>query len=179
MIPGFFKKNGKIPILIKLINAPYFILTLVTWHVYKKCIIENSTDDINDSLCVGRRQLSGEFDLEKIDYYLDLTSEFDEPQSYRISEKYLNFPILDADVPDYKSLNDLMTKIKGSKVFIHCAQGHGRTGLVAIVFLIANKTVKSVDEGLKLLKSKRPKLDVNSEQLRFLEKNFGGKNSND
>lgn len=173
MIPGFFKKNGKIPIVIKLINAPYFILTLVTWHVYKKCMKENSTDDINDSLCIGRRQLPGEFNLEKIDYYLDLTSEFDEPQSYRNSEKYLNFPILDADVPDYKSLNELISKIKGSKVFIHCAQGHGRTGLVAILFLIANNSVDSVEEGLNLLKSKRPKLDVNSEQLRFLNKYLG------
>jgi protein-tyrosine phosphatase len=51
---------------------------------------------------------------------------------------------------------------------VHCAQGHGRSGLFAIAFLAERNRIQSLDEGLALIKAARPGVGLNSTQVQFL-----------
>jgi protein-tyrosine phosphatase len=54
-------------------------------------------------------------------------------------------------------------------VFIHCAQGHGRTGLAAIALLLHRGEVSDIEEGLSLLRSIRPGIGLSADQRACLE----------
>ncbi len=49
-------------------------------------------------------------------------------------------------------------------LFIHCAQGHGRTGLIAALLLIARGTAADPDGALKLIQASRPSVSLNRVQ---------------
>lgn len=140
------------------------------WHIYRILINENSTDKISDDLVVGRRLLPKEV-REEYEGYIDLTAEFDEPRAIRDKSSYICFPILDASVPNIEKLMDLLEKVENKNLYIHCAQGHGRTGLVALALLLRKGIIKDVREGVDYLKSFRPALNLNNYQIEYLEKN--------
>lgn len=64
---------------------------------------------------------------------------------YRLSQAHMtyeHFKIKDQDVPSHEQLLAILTCImthlaQGKKVFVHCAGGHGRTGLVLATLLLA------------------------------------------
>jgi protein-tyrosine phosphatase len=167
---AFFKKqNGKIPLWSKILNFPFLAYTVIVWHVYRLISKEHPTDMISEDLIIGRRLLPKEQDADS-EIYLDLTAEFDEPQAIREKPSYMCFPFLDANVPKLERLLELLQKLKGKGLYIHCAQGHGRTGLVTLALLLNNGTITSVSEGLEMLQSIRPALNLNRAQVRYLEK---------
>ena len=88
----------------------------------------------------------------------------------------MSFPILDAGVPAVDELELLLSQVQGGRVYIHCAQGHGRTGLVATALLLRQEKVKTVSEAISLLQKQRPRLKLNQLQEKFLEE-FAKKNS--
>jgi protein-tyrosine phosphatase len=55
------------------------------------------------------------------------------------------------------------------RIFIHCAQGHGRTGLFALAVLLHSGAVGSLEEGLRFLTAARPGIRLNREQRRCLD----------
>jgi hypothetical protein len=55
------------------------------------------------------------------------------------------------------------------RMFIHSAQGHGRTGMLAVALLLEKGSSDSVEQALNMLQARRPKLRVNSAQRQFLE----------
>ncbi|MEX0617033.1 MAG: dual specificity protein phosphatase family protein [Candidatus Woykebacteria bacterium] len=61
---------------------------------------------------------------------------------------------------------DLLTEL-GSKVYVHCQNGHGRAPtLVAAYFISQGGSVK---EAINLIKTKRPEIHLTKEQLHALE----------
>jgi protein-tyrosine phosphatase len=120
--------------------------------------------------------LAGEIH-EVFENYVDLTSEFIEPLPIRCGASYCSFPILDGMAPSPKSLHDVILDLRPGRTFVHCAQGHGRTGLFAAALLISRGQASSVEEGLMLLTEARPSLRLNQTQLACLQKyvdEFGG-----
>src|SRR5947207_1355977 len=70
---------------------------------------------------------------------VDLTSEFADPRAVRMArDSYLCVPTLDACAPDATAAREALERIDASDkpVYIHCAQGHGRTGSFAAALLI-------------------------------------------
>lgn len=55
-------------------------------------------------------------------------------------------------------------------VLIHCAQGHGRTGLVAAAVLLVSGEAKTAVDAIAMVKSVRPGVELNREQMSVLEK---------
>lgn len=53
---------------------------------------------------------------------------------------------------------------------IHCAQGHGRTGLVAAAVLLVSGEAKTAVDAIAMVKSVRPGVELNREQMSVLEK---------
>ena len=92
--------------------------------------------------------------------------------------KYLNLDILDSDKADIKQhfekSNEFIDKaIKNNgNVLVHCHAGMSRSSTILIAYLIKSQKMK-YDEALKLLKSKREKVNPNigfAEQLKAYEK---------
>lgn len=168
---AFFKaSDGIIPLWSKILNLPFLSYTVFVWHIYRLINRENPTNKISDDLVIGRRLLPKEVH-DVFDVYIDLTAEFDEPKQIREKASYVCFPILDTHVPDIDDLMILIDKIDNKKVFIHCAQGHGRTGLVALAILMKKGIVDDVGKGVEYLQDFRPALGLSRNQIEYLEKN--------
>ena len=58
-------------------------------------------------------------------------------------------------------------------VYIHCAQGHGRTGTVAAAVLVAKGIHSTPEAAIDALQRVRPKLALNRTQLQFVRQICG------
>lgn len=167
--PRVFGKqlDGSIPLWNGLIWFPYRYLILgPTWHLARIVSKERSFDQVTHGLIVGRRLLASE-KLPDVDNWIDLTSEFLEPIAIVEEFNYIPFPILDGHVPVLDELCTMMETLPPGKTYIHCAQGHGRTGLVAIAWLVQRGEADTYEEALALLQEARPALKLNHAQQSF------------
>jgi protein-tyrosine phosphatase len=159
--------DGKLPLWSWILFLPLHLLTLGTWHLARILIREDACNHITDNLVIGRRMLSFEVD-PSFDVYLDLTAEFPEVTGARNLAGYRCYPILDGSFPTMEQMDQILALMVGEKIFVHCAQGHGRSGMVAIAYLLKTGVVASVEQGLALVQSKRPALDLGKRQLHFI-----------
>ena len=161
--------DGRISWPSKILLLPYLLYSWIIWHLCRVVIREDAYNRIDDNLVIGRRLLAKEIP-DGFDHYVDLTAEFEDPPSIRSRKSYRSFPILDASVPFEEDLEQAADAVKTGKAYVHCAQGHGRTGLFALALLIHRGRIETIDEGIALLKSLRPALNLNREQVCFIER---------
>ena len=89
------------------------------------------------------------------------------------SADYRSFPILDAATPQGARLRELLQSLPDNKpLYIHCAQGHGRTGLVAAAWLIFHGHATDVAAALAILQSVRPGIHLYGVQRKLLSEVF-------
>lgn len=159
-------ENGRIGLVYKILHLPTFLYSSLLWNALRLTSKEDVTNQIED-IIIGRRLLKHEIP-KNINNYIDLTCEFEDPKEIRKSEAYINFPILDGHTPPVAELKSCIRSLKPGTTFIHCAQGHGRTGLFTIALLFERGKIKSLEEGLTILKSVRPLLALNKSQKNFI-----------
>ena len=84
------------------------------------------------------------------------------------AKRYLSFPILDGYVPKPRDLLDLVRRIDDTSgtTYIHCAEGYGRTGMVAAAILLARGLAQDVDEAVRQVRRKRPGVRLRRAQRR-------------
>lgn len=171
--PAVFGKqaDGSRNLFGKLFLLPYSVLIFVTWHFSRIFGKENSYDVLDSQLAIGRRLLTSEFPTG-IDNVIDLTCEFSEPSEIVKGSNYVSFPILDASVPIEDQLKQIVGQIDAlsGNTYIHCAQGHGRTGLVSAALLLHRNPELTVDDAIARLRAVRPKLACNREQIAALRR---------
>ena len=163
------RADGRIRWPMKILLFPYLFYTSLIWHLYRLVSREDAFNCIDDDLVVGRRLLTAEVP-DGFDHYVDLTAEFEDPSQIRTKDSYRSFPILDASIPSIAELESAVEAAKDGRTYIHCAQGHGRTGLFALALLIHRGRITSAEEGLDLLKSLRPAINLNREQSGFIDR---------
>lgn len=164
--------NGTIAWWSRVAFLPLHILLHAVWHLTRIWGRENSTDIVLPKLTVGRRLLAAEIPAG-IEVIVDLTCEFTEPVGVREGRDYRLFPMLDASVPDINLLRKFIGSLPQKSVLVHCAQGHGRTGLFAVAYLVERKICKQHEEALELLSRIRPGISLNREQRAFVAKHYG------
>ena len=162
------RPDGSIPPWSCVVFFPFLATTYAVWNLTRLVRSEPAYNIVNEQLVVGRRLLPSEW-REECDNYLDLTAEFSEPAALGKLPAYVSFPILDASAPSPGSLEELLRRLKPGRTFVHCAQGHGRTGLVAIAILLKSGAASTVEEGLQMLKAKRPAVGINALQRKCAE----------
>lgn len=151
-----------------LIFLPYLLFTWAVWNLCR-LLPEPAVQRINDKLSIGRRLLPGELPAG-IDVILDLTSEFTEPAAVRKAARYVSLPTLDATAPAPAALTAAIASLQPHEhVFIHCAQGHGRTAMAAVALLLHRGETADVADGLRLLKAVRPGVALAPSQWQCLE----------
>jgi len=161
------KQSGHLPAWSKILFLPYFLYALAIWHLARLLSREPVLNHVTNDIIVGRRLLSSE-NVGTFEIIVDLTSEFEEPRKLRDYPGYHNFPILDASSPSVEALRAFIESLQPGVIFIHCAQGHGRTGLFALALLLHRKIVSSVDEGMTLLQKSRPGISLNCTQMKCI-----------
>jgi hypothetical protein len=165
------RPDGTLPWWSWLVFLPLLAYTAAAWHLVRLLSREARVNRVSDQLVVGRRLLSDEVAPGFVSY-VDLTSELQEPRGARQAPGYRAFPILDASAPDPEALRAAVAGLPPGPVFVHCAQGHGRTGLFALAVLLSSGAVRDVEEGLALLAGVRPAIRLSTVQLRCI-RTFG------
>ena len=162
------RADGSLPWWSWLVFLPLLTYTTVVWHLIRLCSCEPAHNAITENLVVGRRllpfELAGEFDN-----LVDLTAEFPEPSAIRSSPSYRSFPILDGGAPTPEALRAAVASLRPGRTFVHCAQGHGRTGLFALAVLLNAGVARSVEDGMRILSELRPAIRLSREQHRCIQ----------
>ncbi|MCZ6691571.1 MAG: tyrosine-protein phosphatase [Planctomycetota bacterium] len=170
------RRDGTMAGVSRLALLPYLLFLTVIWRMARLVQREPPYHDLCDGVSIGRRLLAAEFPV-KFTSVIDLTCEFPEPGRIREMEGYRCFPILDASAPADADLRDLLAElaeIEGA-LYIHCAEGHGRTGLVAASLLLERGLATGVEEAIRMVQERRPKVRLNREQTDALERFFASR----
>ncbi len=162
------REDGTLPLWSWAVFGPLLLYTVAIWHLLRALSREPAHQVVNGQLVVGRRLLGSELH-EEFENVVDLTAEFCEPSALRQPPAYRSFPILDGGAPTPEALLAAVTGLRPGRTFVHCAQGHGRTGLFALAMLLYSGSVPSVEEGLRKLQAVRPGIRLNREQRRCIE----------
>ena len=160
------KASGTLPIWSKVIHLPFLAATWLIWYLICRLSRENPYDFVTENLVVGRRVYPKEIDREFTNW-VDMTAEFDEPRGFRERDGYIALPVLDGGVPSARALRAALEQIQEGPTFVHCAQGHGRAALFALVLLLIRGETPDIESGLQLLKKVRPGIHLNGRQRRF------------
>ncbi|MEW6159105.1 MAG: hypothetical protein AB1813_16895 [Verrucomicrobiota bacterium] len=162
------KPDGTLPTWSCFLFLPFLLYTSVVWHLIRIVSSEPAHNHVTEALLVGRRLLPGEIDGAFANY-VDLTAEFAEPPQIRGYPGYLSFPILDGSAPHPDALHDILNRIKPGRTYVHCAQGHGRTGLFALALMLKWGAVKTISEGMERLRRVRPGIHLSPSQHKCIE----------
>jgi len=149
---------------------PYITFAYTVWRMQVFLSREPAISLVNDSLAVSRRLLAHEAPAD-VDIVCDLTCELVDPESLRAKPGYCCHPILDAGTCSASELIDLARRLPPStdrRLLIHCANGHGRTGMFAAVWLITHGFVETVDDALAMLRTARPGIGLRIRQRRLV-----------
>lgn len=157
--------NGVRPIEATWLLLPYLVFARVVWEI--QVLFESAApyNQVTDKLIIARRLKPDEFPQDVV-LVIDLTSEFLDPPLIRQHPGYHAEPVLDAGTIDVKKailLAEHASQVDG-KVLIHCANGSGRSGHVAAIFLISWKQASSVVDAIRIVQDARPCLSLNAKQ---------------
>ena len=174
--PAIFGKrpDGRLSIGRGLLLLPYLILAWSVWHLSRSLRAIPPWQELTESVVIGRRLLPREVP-QRVTAVVDLTSEFSEPSGVRRDRVYLSLPILDRSVPDELEAVDLIRRIcllGEGVVYIHCAEGHGRTATVAALLLGALGVADSPVAALEQIVQARPSVRLARCQRAFVERHW-------
>jgi len=168
--PGLFGKraDGSLPWIRVLLLLPYFLFTWGIWHLLRLGP-EPSHAVVAPGLYLGRLPRSGELPAD-VRLVVDLTAEF--PRSPAVADgcDYINLPALDALVPSIDDCERLVraTAAHPGPVYVHCAQGHGRSALVAGAVLMLRGLASGPEDAEAQLRRARPGVRLSSSQRAML-----------
>lgn len=155
-----------------LLMGPFRLFNVATFTLYHRLSPEPAWAEIVPRLFLGRRLWDKEARALGPIHVLDLTCEMSETRFFREQEGYHCIPVLDNGCPSPDQLRAGVAWLKENHgpgpVYVHCAAGHGRSATVVIAYLLSIGAVYSVEEGIALLKSKRPGVYLNPDQCRGL-----------
>ncbi|MCE5236945.1 hypothetical protein LLH23_00455 [bacterium] len=147
---------------------PYLGFTYAVWKIKRRFSKETLYDEIVPGLWIGRRVLGDELPAG-VQLVVDLTCEFAEPSSVLQRCAVRCLPTLNYDVPPVAALQALVTELADRDgLYIHCAQGHGRSAVVAAAVLVRRGVAATVDEAVEMVVRVRPKTHLEGCQKQLL-----------
>jgi protein-tyrosine phosphatase len=152
-----------------LLLLPYFLLAWTVWHVRRGLSRERCFHEVAPGLLLGRRPFAHELPAE-VALVVDLTSEFPEPPAVRTRARYLCHPVLDTCAPDEEGLVSVVRTVlaEPGAVYVHCAQGHGRSSTLVAAVLLAQGHHEDVPGAEHHLRRARPGVRLHPEQRALL-----------
>ena len=144
---------------------PYFLYAWTIWHLSRLLRSEDCYNEICPGLYVGRRAFASELPKD-VRAVADLTAEFAEPREVRDGRRYLCLPTLDASVPPETEFREFVQAIlsESGPTYLHCAEGHGRSGMVAAALLVSKGRATDLEDAVAQLREARPGIRLNQRQ---------------
>lgn len=134
------KRNGRYPLWVWLLYAPYLGGYLLTWQLVRwRERHRPPFDRHGERLWVGRRLSNAEAaQLPPDCAVIDLSNELSETQALR-GRPYQHFPLLDLQALDARSAQPILAAIEahagqGRNIYLHCAMGYARSRRVAQLY---------------------------------------------
>lgn len=157
--------NGRLALWSKVLLAPYLIMTAALWHLIRLISREPAHGLLAPGVFVGRRLLPSEYPAGILTI-VDLTAEIDELRPSAGEHRYHSVPLLDGAALPPGELREVAARIAAlpRPVYVHCAQGHGRTAMVAAALLLALGHVSSPSQALARVAVCRPGAKPNRAQ---------------
>lgn len=144
----------------KLSFLPYLIPLWIRQFIITRCTKEPAYNELLPGIFIGRRLSKASQLPEGCTTIVDLAAEFPESKSIRKLTGYRSFPILEASVRSKEELREFIATLPERGIYIHCGQGHGRTGFFAAAFLLERGYAKTLEEAEAKLVAARPKLKL-------------------
>ncbi len=165
------RTDGTLPRAREFIFLPWLVAYRTGWWAVRWWRNENAYDEVCDGVLVGRRLLDHEVP-SGIDHVIDLTSEFVEADRLRSLPGYHVFPTLDGTAVSDAHLEEiaaLVDRLDGT-TYVHCAEGHGRAGMVVVLILLLRGLAEDVAAGERLAQKARPRIHLGTDQRARLER---------
>lgn len=161
--------SGRIQWPYRVLLFPFHAMVMLTWQMMCLLSREPVSHQIHPTLRVGRRVRRAELEWE-FDLMLDLTCEMPASAQLAHAGRYICIPTLDATAVSLSALLDVLTQAIDAKerVYIHCAQGHGRTAFAAALMLGLEHRASTPHQAIELLQTKRPAMGLNTSQMQAL-----------
>jgi protein-tyrosine phosphatase len=163
------RADGTLSIWSWLVYGPLLLFSHAVWHVLRNVSREPVVQEVAPQMSAGRRLLGHELP-GPFDNLVDLTSEFAEPSQLRQLAGYVSFPMLDGAAVDPQDLLAVIRRLRPGTTFVHCAQGHGRTGLFCAALLLERHLAANPAAALEQLQSVRPGIRLSRHQRSCLDR---------
>lgn len=170
--PGVFGKtnDGTMRPLNVIVMAPYLSFTWLVWQLQNLCSKEPAWNEVMPGLFVGRR-CSHDCLPPNVTTVVDLTAEFPTPGEIRRRTTVACIPTLDGCVPNQADCLRLYERLDANgdeAVYVHCANGHGRS-VTFVAGLLLNRAIAQTPEAaIQKVRQCRPRAMPNADQRRFL-----------
>jgi protein-tyrosine phosphatase len=152
-----------------LVLLPVLLLLWGLWRLVRLFSREPVCTEVAPGLWLGRRAFVRELPPGVL-LVVDLTAEFPAPSGIRSGRDYLALPTLDGIAPDEDSFRAALARVAAcpGPVYIHCAQGHGRSALLAAAVLLRRGLAGDVRQAEAMLRQARPGVRLKPGQRRLL-----------
>lgn len=164
------RTNGSRAWLASIVLLPYLAFARIVWEIQVALDRTPPWHAVNERVILARRLKENELPPDAVGI-LDLTSELLDPLRIRRNAGYYAEPVLDAGTLELTKIlawAEHVAQLKQGKFVVHCANGSGRTGHVAAIWLIAWGQAASAEEAIRLVQAARPSVRLNRRQTVFV-----------
>lgn len=170
----FGKAHGRLHPVGRLLLGPY-LGPLALWRI-KDRILDARDHQIAPGLRLGRLVTRAEARAlidGGVTAVLDMTCEHAETKPL-LDGDYRNVQILDLTLPDLDTLHEavsfVLPRMAQGCVYVHCAQGHGRSAIVAAACLLAGDDGLGVEEAIEVVRAVQPKAKLTPQVCDLLKR---------
>jgi hypothetical protein len=175
---GFWSKgpSGSISHTRLAMLAPYPLALWLIWHGHRLrskepvCNLVIAGNEVGGPVWLGRWPFQHELPAGT-NLVVDLLAEWPARRGVAEGRVYRSFPILDGCAPGnrerFVELVDEVASNRGIS-YVHCAMGHGRSGLFAAAVLIRRGLAANAQDAVATIQLARPRVRLNRSQMDFL-----------
>jgi len=163
------RQTGEVFLPFCVINLPFLVIYWFVWLI-RHLLFRHEPVNLIDGTNVSVSCWPGfHVPLDGYDLVIDATSEM--PKWYKLGNaKYVCLPNLDGVPLDR---DDLPMEIhRDMRILVHCAQGRGRSAMMASHIMQKLGYADTADKAVSLLHSSRPSISLTRHQLLQLERMF-------
>jgi protein-tyrosine phosphatase len=162
-------QEGRLPLYVLVLHWPFLLFSYILWGAQRLWEAHPCAHRVAPGIWVGRRPHCHELPAE-VDVIVDVTAEF--PARSRVvgSRRYVCIPTLDGMPCDRRAFVEAIDRLadEPQTLFIHCAQGRGRSATLAAALLIRRGLAQDVEEAEKMLLAARPSVRISPAQRQLV-----------
>ncbi len=164
---SFGKRADGTVSLARLAWIPFLAIMRVVHETHRLYSGERASDEIAPGLHVGRRPRRHELPAG-VTLVVDMCTEFPAARDIASACDYVCVPTLDGAPPSPRELARAVEAVLAAKgpVLVHCAAGHGRSAMVALLASIVRGTWLDLDTAERAARAIRPGIRLNGPQRR-------------